>query len=66
MIPEGAQLIDVGKRASRHTMPQEEINRVLVDKAKEGKRVVRLKGATPFCLDGEGRAGAADTGADSL
>lgn len=54
MIPEGAQLIDVGKRASRHTMPQEEINRVLVDKAKEGKRVVRLKGGDPFLF---GRGG---------
>lgn len=39
MMPKEAELINVGKRASNHTMPQEEINRVLADKALEGKRV---------------------------
>ena len=43
-IPETARCINVGKRASHHTMPQEKINEVLVEEAKKGQRVVRLKG----------------------
>lgn len=54
MIPQGAEKIHVGKRANRHTMPQEEINRVLAEKAQEGLRVVRLKGGDPFLF---GRGG---------
>ncbi len=38
------ELIDVGKNAGRHKLKQEEINQLLVEKAKEGKIVVRLKG----------------------
>ncbi|MDO5422611.1 MAG: uroporphyrinogen-III C-methyltransferase [Eubacteriales bacterium] len=53
-IPEGAKLINVGKRANHHTLPQEEINQVLVREAKAGKRVVRLKGGDPFLF---GRGG---------
>ena len=44
----------MGKEASRHTMPQEEINQLLLDKALQGKRVVRLKGGDPFLF---GRGG---------
>lgn len=53
-IPSNARLINVGKRASRHTMPQEEINRVLLEEAQKGNRVVRLKGGDPFLF---GRGG---------
>ncbi len=54
MIPDGAEAINVGKRSSNHMMEQEDISRLLADKAKEGKRVVRLKGGDPFLF---GRGG---------
>ena len=54
MIPREACLINVGKRASNHTMPQEQINQVLLEQAREGKQVVRLKGGDPFLF---GRGG---------
>lgn len=54
LIPREAEKIDVGKRAGNHTMAQEQINQVLLEKAKEGKRVVRLKGGDPFLF---GRGG---------
>lgn len=43
----GAELIYVGKLPDRHTMKQEEINRLLVDLALQGKTVTRLKGGDP-------------------
>ncbi|HET6457246.1 MAG TPA: uroporphyrinogen-III C-methyltransferase, partial [Armatimonadota bacterium] len=48
------ELIYVGKASSAHTMKQDDINRLLVDKAKEGKTVARLKGGDPFVF---GRGG---------
>lgn len=53
-IPKTARCINVGKRASNHTMPQEQINEVLAEEAKKGYRVVRLKGGDPFLF---GRGG---------
>jgi uroporphyrinogen III methyltransferase / synthase len=43
-----AEIIYAGKRAGEHTLKQEEITALLVNKAGEGKRVVRLKGGDPF------------------
>ncbi|MGY8712526.1 MAG: uroporphyrinogen-III C-methyltransferase [Verrucomicrobiia bacterium] len=45
---ENCEQIDVGKSPGSHTMPQDEIGKILVKKANEGKKVVRLKGGDPF------------------
>lgn len=54
LMPEEAEQINVGKQASHHPIPQDQINRILLDKALEGKNVVRLKGGDPFLF---GRGG---------
>jgi uroporphyrinogen III methyltransferase/synthase len=53
-VPPKAEKLYVGKASSAHTKEQAEINRLLVAKAREGKRVVRLKGGDPYVL---GRGG---------
>lgn len=52
--PDTAERIYVGKKAGAHTLSQEEINSLLVEKTKAGKTVVRLKGGDPFLF---GRGG---------
>jgi uroporphyrinogen III methyltransferase/synthase len=49
-----SELIYVGKQGGRHTLPQVEINALIVRKAREGKVVARLKGGDPFIF---GRGG---------
>jgi len=53
-IPKTTEVVYVGKRASAHALPQEQINQLLIDEAKKGKTVVRLKGGDPFVF---GRGG---------
>jgi uroporphyrinogen III methyltransferase/synthase len=49
-----AELVYVGKQGGKHTLPQDEINTLIVKKAREGKVVARLKGGDPFIF---GRGG---------
>ena len=46
--PGNAEIIYAGKKAGAHTLTQEEINALLIEKALAGKTVVRLKGGDPF------------------
>src|ERR1700674_3661812 len=52
--PADAEIVFAGKKSAQHTLRQEEITQLLVDKTKEGKRVVRLKAVDPFVF---GRGG---------
>lgn len=54
LAKEGAELISVAKQRSKHTLPQEQINALLVREALNGRDVVRLKGGDPLIF---GRGG---------
>jgi uroporphyrin-III C-methyltransferase len=53
-LPVRAEKIDCGKYGGKHTLEQDEIEALMVDRAKKGKLVVRLKGGDPFMF---GRGG---------
>jgi uroporphyrinogen III methyltransferase/synthase len=53
-VSPNAEAVYVGKRAAAHTLPQDQINQLLIDEARKGKKVVRLKGGDPFVF---GRGG---------
>ena len=53
----GCEFINVGKASSHHLLPQDQINRLIADKALEGKIVTRLKGGDPYVFGRGGEEG---------
>lgn len=60
----GCEKINVGKRAKEHTMPQDQINDLIVEKTQAGKSVVRLKGGDPMIFGRGGEEAAELAAAD--
>jgi uroporphyrinogen III methyltransferase / synthase len=54
LAPNSAEIIYGGKRSKDHAIPQDELNQLLVSKARQGKTIVRLKGGDPYIF---GRGG---------
>src|SRR6185436_12823201 len=54
LAPKSAEIIYGGKRSRDHAIPQDDLNQLLISKAREGKCVVRLKGGDPYVF---GRGG---------
>src|SRR5450759_4253737 len=54
LAPESAEMIYVGKRTGKHEVPQHKITELIIEKAKDGGKIVRLKGGDPFMF---GRGG---------
>src|SRR5580693_4346087 len=65
LAPKGAEIIYAGKRSKDHAIPQDELNDLLVAKAREGKTVVRLKGGDPYVF-GRGGEEAAELAAAKI
>src|ERR1700683_4130778 len=48
LAPSGAEFIYAGKRSNDHAIPQDQLNQLLVNHARAGRCVVRLKGGDPY------------------
>src|SRR5271170_4398740 len=65
LAPKSAEIIYGGKRSNDHAIPQDELNALLIARAREGKTVVRLKGGDPYVF-GRGGEEAAELAAAKI